>query len=228
MKKRQTQMIIGVLVGLVLIAVAICAFTLALDNSDPLYGGHTVEAWREQLNSHDQTGSNQAYLIVSGSIIPQLMDKMVHDTNDAQFKLSAVKLLNSLPGIHVKFMDANLRRSQATYAIGEMGLAAKSAIPKLIQAVNGPDTVVREPAIISLGRIRCDPDLVIPLLLHLLDDKNLNDDAAMALGYFGGLSKAAIPKLTLMLHAPDKDDRHAAREALKMIDSAAATQAGLR
>jgi HEAT repeat protein len=228
MTKRQTQMIIGILGGLVLIAVAIFALPLALDNSAALYGGQTVTAWREQLNSRDETVSNQACLIVSSAIVPQLIDKMFHDTNDSKIRLSVVTALNSLPGIHVTFLDANERRSQATYVIGQMGPAAKSAIPTLIQAIHGPDTVLREPAIMSLGKIRSDPDLVIPMLLHLLDDKDLNDDAAMALGYFGGLSKPAIPKLTLMLHAADKDDCHAAREALKMIDPAGAKKAGIK
>jgi HEAT repeat protein len=152
---------------------------------------------------------------------------MFHDTNDSQFRLSAVKALNSLPGIHVKFLDANGRRAQATYAIGEMGSAAISAIPNLVQALNGADDIVREPAVASLGKIRSDPDFVIPLLMNLLDDKKLNDDAAIALGYFGSLSKVAIPKLLPMLHG-DKDDRHAAREALKMIDPVAAKKAGVR
>ncbi|MGH7967786.1 MAG: hypothetical protein ACREIC_03560, partial [Limisphaerales bacterium] len=74
-------------------------------------------------------------------------------------------------------------------------------------------------------QIHGEPDLVIPLLIAYLDDENLNNQAASALGNYGSLAKAAVPKIIPMLHAPDKDARVAAAAALKRIDFGAYTNA---
>jgi hypothetical protein len=68
----------------------------------------------------------------------------------------------------------------------------------------------------------------VPLLISLLDDPDLNNEVAEALGEFGQQAKAAVPRLVPLLKAPDKDLRHAAQVALKKIDAAAAVEAGLK
>jgi HEAT repeat protein len=114
---------------------------------------------------------------------------------------------------------------QAAEDLGSLGPAGKAAVPALMQAAQGSDPAVREKALASLGKIHSEPDKVIPFLTKYLDDDNLDDEAATALGEFGSLAKPAIPKIIPLLHAPDDDAQAAAAQALKKIDPVAYTNA---
>jgi hypothetical protein len=70
--------------------------------------------------------------------------------------------------------------------------------------------------------------VVIPLLISYLDDDNLNDEAATALGNYGSLARSAIPKILPLLHAADDDAQAAAQAALLKIDPDAAAKAGVK
>ena len=50
----------------------------------------------------------------------------------------------------------------------------------------------------------------------------------LALGKFGAEAKVAVPALLPLLNDPDRDVRSATSDALKQIDSEAATKAGVR
>jgi HEAT repeat protein len=141
--------------------------------------------------------------------------------------LKLVDLLNCIPGLTVVFTPAPSRRAGAAHFLGWFGPAAKAAIPALIEALKSPDESVRGPAAESLGEIHCEPDVIIPLLITYLDDADLNDEAAAALGKFGELAKAAVPKLIPLLKINDKDLQEAVRTALKKIDPEAAAKAGV-
>lgn len=162
---------------------------------------------------------------MNSRLIPELTDAMFHDTNDSRLRIFLIDSLNQLPGVQVYFAHADGRRIEAAETIGELGPAAKSAIPALLQALKGNDAAVRSAAISALGEIHSEPETIIPLLTTYLDNENLNDEAAKALGDYGALAKAAVPKIVPMLHAPDKDARAAAAEALLKIDSEAYTNA---
>ena len=109
---------------------------------------------------------------------------MFHDTNDSSVRLSLIKGLNGLPGVQIYYAEANQRRSEAVGSLGDLGPAAKTALPDLIKAVKGNDAAIRGAAITSLGKIRSDPDTVIPLLIPYLDDDNFDVAAANALAEF--------------------------------------------
>ena len=87
---------------------------------------------------------------------------------------------------------------------------------------------MRGPAAVSLGKIHAKPEVVIPLLITYLDQEELRESAAEALGEFGGRSKAAIPKLLILFKVRDKSLRHAVEGALTKIDPDAAAEAGIR
>lgn len=70
-------------------------------------------------------------------------------------------------------------RNQAAYAIGGMGVAAKSAIPALIEALKDPEAVVRFPACIALREMGPAAIEAVPALREALEDRN-DDVAAMA------------------------------------------------
>jgi HEAT repeat protein len=226
MKKRIKRILIGVLIGLVILVGVVWLLSKTLgDNYQTLYAGRSIAYWQQQLNSHDAGASNQAIAVVNAQVIPQIVDQMFHDTNDSKLRLSVIDTLNGLPGVQVYFTVADGRRCGAAGCLGEIGPAAKAAVPALIEALKGKDSVLHESAIQALGKIHSDPDVVIPLLVTYLDDDSLNDEAAAALGNFGSLAKGAIPKIMPLLHAKDKDAQAAAKEALKKIDPVAAAQA---
>jgi HEAT repeat protein len=219
----------GVLLGLLILTGVVWLLANSLGNfHDTLYADHSLSYWKAQLEGRDAAASNQAAAVVNAQVIPQLIDPMFHDTNDSQIRLGAVHFLNDLPGIQISYVEADSRRILATEELGELGPAAKAAVPALIQALKSSDTVLHEPAIRALGKIHSDPDVVIPLLIPYLTNDEVNDDAATALANYGKLAKAAVPNIIPLLHAKDDDARKAARVALKKIDPEAAASAGVK
>ncbi len=228
MKKRIVRMSVAVVAGLGIVFGGIWLLTRTLGEHDTLYQGKAAYYWSQQVNSPDATASNRANAVLTGDIIPGLVNVMLCDTNDSRLRLALIDKLNDLPGVTIYFEPADGRRALAARGLGEFGLAAKQAIPVLLQALKSNDTVVHGPAIAALGKIHGDPDTIIPLLMGYLDDKDVNDEAATALGNFGSQAKVALPKLIPMLKIPDKDLHHAVALALQQIDPAAAAQAGVK
>lgn len=229
MKKSQKQIAVGVLVGLLILIGGIWLLSQTLGNvHEGSFAGHSLTYWRQELDSRDPGASNQAYAVVNTQIVPRLIDDMFHDTNDSKIRMAAVGALNRLPGIYIYFISADERRGDAAESLGELGPAAKSALPDLIKALKGNDGAIRGGAIRSLGKIHSEPETVIPLLIPFLQDDNLDVAAAKALAEFGGLAEPAVPKLLPLLHAKDNDDRAAAKAALKKIDPVAAAKAGIK
>ncbi len=217
--KRTKRILLGVFIGMGIVVGGIWVLGQTASNwAPPVFRGHTLDYWSAQANATDAAVSNQASVVVNAEIIPRLAGQMFHDTNDSQLRMTLVSVLNGLPGIEAFYTEAPQRRAEAARAIGELGPAAKAAIPALIQALQSGDTAVHEAAIQSLGGIHSEPDKVIPLLMKYLDDEDLNDEAATALGNYGSLARVAIPKIIPLLHAADDDAQIAAAKALKKID----------
>jgi hypothetical protein len=222
------RMSVAVIAGLAIVFGGVWLLTRTLGEHETLYRGKPADYWSAQLNGPGASASNQANAVVSGEIIPSLVNVMFCDTNDSRLRLALVDKLNTLPGVNIYFEPADGRRALAARGLGEFGLAAKPAIPVLLQALKSKDTIVHGPAVAALGKIHGEPDTIIPLLIGYLDDNELNDEAATALGNFGPQAKAALPKLIPMLEIPNKDLHHALVGALKQIDPAAAAQAGVK
>jgi hypothetical protein len=216
MKTHQKRIALGVLIGLLLLSGVVWLLTKTLGNiHETLYAGQSLTYWQQQLKGRDLGASNQAYAIVNSQVVPQLIDAMFHDTNDSKIRLAVIEVLNGLPGIRIYYATANERRAEAVWSLGELGPAARGAVPALIEALNRKDSGLQEPAIRTLGKIHSDPDVVIPTLIPFLTNSDLNDDAATALGNFGSLAKAAVPKIIPLLNTKDRDAIAAARAALK-------------
>jgi hypothetical protein len=225
-KHSARRVAIAVLAGLVLLIGVVWLLSLALGNrSQYLFAGHPIPYWQEQLNGRDTGASNQAFIVVNRQVLPQLTDTLFHYTNDSSVRLALIEALNGLPGVQINFIHASSRRIQAARRVGELGPAAKAAVPDLVRALKGKDLIVHSAAIQALGNIHSDPDVIIPLLIGYLDNDDLNDEAALALANYGSLAKAAVPKIIPLLHAPDKDAQRAAVEALNRIDPEAYTNA---
>jgi HEAT repeat protein len=227
-KIRAVRMAAGVLIGLLMIAVAIWVLSKNMGNlHETLYAGHPLSYWQQQLEGRDVGASNAAYAVVNAQIVPQLIDTMLHDTNDSKIRLGVIGALDKLPGIQISYTEASGRRSGAAGDLGRFGPAAKAAVPSLVRSLKAPEGV-HEAAIYALGSIHSDPDVVIPLLISYLTNEDLDDKAAWALGKYGSLAKEAFPRILPLYKGGDKDARAAARVALKLIDPAAAKKAGVK
>jgi hypothetical protein len=220
------RILVGVAMGVVVLVSGIWVLARSLGNDRlELYHGATLEHWIAQAGARDGSASNAANAILVAEIIPRLTNAMFHDTNDSSFRLTLVEALNDLPGILIFYTRADGRRAGAAVELGQIGPAAGGAIPALIQAVQGHDPATRGSAARALGQIRSEPDIVIPFLTKYLDDEDINDEAALALGEFGTLARAAVPKIIPLLRAKDKESRAAAATALKKIDPTAYAKA---
>src|SRR5215831_12383261 len=101
MIKRLRRILIGTVIGLVLLAGSIWALTRLLNEPIPRYQGRFLSDWLEQAHSRDAAVSNQACMVLSTTIIPQLTQTMFCDTNDSRLRLALVDQLNDLPGVQI-------------------------------------------------------------------------------------------------------------------------------
>jgi formylglycine-generating enzyme required for sulfatase activity len=83
------------------------------------------------------------------------------------------------------------------YILGEMGTAAKPALPALIAALEHADPDVRMDAVVAIEQIAPQERSFIPLYTRLLGDEDqwVCASAARALGSFGAAARDAVPEL---------------------------------
>ena len=165
MKKPMIRILAGVVAGIVLFIAGAWVLSKTLGNVKypVLFAGKPMDYWRQQLYGHDAMASNTAFAVISNQVMPKLVDTMFHDTNDSPARVSLIKMLNSLPGVEIYFNEADARRVFAAEYIGEVGPVAKFALPDLITALKGKDAILRSTVIRSIGKIRSEPDMVVPL-----------------------------------------------------------------
>jgi len=110
----------------------------------------------------------------------------------------------------------------ATIALGDLGPAAKPAIPMLLRvaANTNANPAMRMSAFEALSRIHAPPDLVVPVLMQALHDRNamVRDEAIEYLGPFAGDAKSAVGTLVELLGNPDVNLRKLALQTLEKID----------
>lgn len=108
-----------------------------------------------------------------------------------------VKILNGNP-------SSNLF-ANTTVILGNIGPAASGAIPTLLRIVTGTNQYQRWYALNTLGRIRSDPDAVVPILIAALRDPaaEIRATAAGGLMYFGTDARPAVPTLVDIISEPD-------------------------
>ncbi|EEF60946.1 HEAT repeat domain-containing protein [Pedosphaera parvula] len=145
-------------------------------------------------------------------------------------------LTNSNPGVKHNALEAfGLMRSlysgtnyapDRLAAIPEVG---KIAVRPLLECLESKDRLARGEAARALGSLGCEPDQVVPALIHQLKGTNYSSRPALeALGMFGPKAKAAVPALLEALNGPTFGDRSELTNTLKKIDPAAAARAGVK
>jgi len=125
----------------------------------------------------------------------------------------------------LKEEDSDVRRAAAR-VLGEIGPAAKTAVPALIEMVGDADAKVRYAALTALAKIGPAPPEVVPAIVKALQDKDpvVRSGAMYSLGEIGSGGRAGevIPTIVKYLKDRDWKMRGAAACALGEIGPAAA------
>lgn len=119
-----------------------------------------------------------------------------------------------LAGLSAK--DAADRRYAAA-AAGYAGAGGAALAEKLTALLNDSDEAVRLTALESVSMLGPAAGKAVPALIPMLDDKELQADAADALGRIGADARPALAKLTAMLSSDQSSVRWAAVRAMAQI-----------
>jgi HEAT repeat protein len=115
-------------------------------------------------------------------------------------------------------------RWMAIVALGELGAAARDAVPALIEALEDPDAAVRWDAAKALGKLGPAAVRAVPALaavVHEQSDAIVRNYAVAALGSIGPPAKAAVPALIVALKEQSSNLDQQASEALVRIGAPA-------
>jgi hypothetical protein len=121
-------------------------------------------------------------------------------------------------------------QSSTAYALGEIGPAAKAALPSLMRGATNTIPDVRASAITALGQIHPDPFLVIPIFLKARRDSNksVKDAASWSIDTYEKETMRSVGALFESLQDADEKVRRQATNSLKEIYPEASAKAGIR
>lgn len=131
---------------------------------------------------------------------------------DAQEAVPVLMKVAGSTDFHARYLTARV--------LGAIGPPARPAVPLLINMLNDQVASVRRRAAEALGNLGPDvaPDAIRPLI-HLIQDgaHAVRVEAILAVGKFGELGKAALPRLQQMATAPESSERAQAARAIWML-----------
>lgn len=192
----------------------------ALRNPNPRVRAGAVQALNSQIVG--------AVDPISVATVCALLQAISDD--DAQVRLWAVRALvllgerNSLVPIALAVAqdrDSPYRRL-AVGTLGEMGPEAEHAVPALVEMLRTDDYDLKCDIIRAIGKIHMRPNLCVPELMKLLNDRRVVQAHALeALARFGSDAKNASPAIMPLLN--EKDIKPFAVHALDVIDPEAAS-----
>lgn len=125
--------------------------------------------------------------------------------------------------------DANSQEIVAL-ALGGIGPPASNAVPSLLRALaNTGSFGVPYYSLRALGEIHAEPEKVVPVMIKLLKDPDVNVRmmSILNLQAFGTEARQAVPALVELLTDQGVDTRKHAAQALRAIDAEAAAKAGV-
>ena len=173
--------------------------------------------------------------------VPALIEALSASEDSAREWQGAVAALSKIDpeaavSALITIAGRNISNAEASdFAIDELvslGPPAKEAVPSLMEWATNTDWYVRYHAIRALGKMRAEPERVVPVLINALGDPSANVHicAVQALQNFGPNAKPAVATLVEWLHDPahDASARDYATNALKAIDPEAAAKAGVK
>ncbi len=160
--------------------------------------------------------------------IPPLVAAVKHPSSETR-KAAAEALKNIDAEALILALMSALRcpdkyvRMEAAFGLGEMGRAARSALPALLEALQDKSWLVCRAATVALGQIGPEARVGVAALIAALKDEQalVRQAAAETLGRIGMESGEAMPELIEALFEAlrDKDDdvSREAGEALKKV-----------
>jgi HEAT repeat protein len=166
----------------------------------------------------------------------KVLEPLVHKEKGAEGVTAALALwrIEKSPAA-LAFLEEGLKekttRVPSIQALGQVGPAAHLAVPALIDILmKGKDLNHRALAAEALGRIGLGARPAIKVLVESLrvPHSGMRIHAARALGQFEEDAAAAVPRLLDLLGDPESPQvRHAAADALWLIDPDAADSSGI-
>jgi hypothetical protein len=156
-----------------------------------------------------------------------------------EFGADAVpRLVEELSVTNESSFETEFRLENATFALRliatDIGPGAKGAVPALLKLLNN-ESRVSTLAFQTLGKIRSDPETVVPALLRFVNypprytrgwQMEQHKQALLTLGEYGSAAKEAVPLILKAFDDPRGFCRKEALEALQKIDPEAAKNIG--
>lgn len=178
-------------------------------HNETQHQGKTAAEWTQDLKITQLSQTNAslgALLEIGPQSIPALQKKL--DAQDGPLQKGYAKLRDELPENLRSQLEApvpqNLRHAYAAWALGEIGPAAKDAVPDLLRALASPDPVVRIDIIKSLRKIDQRTPEVISALIKSAQDPNpeIKEAAVWTLQWMAPESAPAAPVFQQLLTDP--------------------------
>jgi HEAT repeat protein len=188
----------------------------------------------EEVRQIAQTGLNQLQLSHEKAI--QLCAKQLKDSSHAEAALRKSGQL-AVPAL-TKALESeeSTVRIKATQILAYLGEVALEAVPALTKALHDRDSDIRLAAAKGVWNITKKADLVVPVLVHLLEEKRAPDldgnesrrrflqTVIEALWRIGPPAAAALPALKDKTKDPNRMISESARNAIGRIVPTAATK----
>ncbi len=123
-------------------------------------------------------------------------------------------------------------RYLAVFSLRCLGPVARDALPALTNCLFDADFAVRDDAVMAMGTMRAEPEIVVPLIIEFLRqnraERILCRDAIEALQQFKTDARPAIPVLSSFLDDKNSDVRDAAARAIREIAPESADKTGVK
>ena len=217
---------------------------------EPVYHGKCLSLWLQSYSPDgDSPEVDEALRTMGTNAIPVLLENL--QAKDSALKLGWAALglhytpaetrhlraqkgfsalgaeaSNAVPALIEIYQQnfASSAREAAANSLVEIGPAAKTAIPVLIESAASTNSHVRAFALYTLGRISLESKLVVPVLIKGLHDRDheVRYSSAFGLGalaFMGGDAKPANAALVETLKDSHRSERAAAAMALGHIHS---------
>jgi hypothetical protein len=156
------------------VLVAVTTFPLGLRDQEPMCQGKTLSEWldRVQMASGGITVDDPAVKAIAAmgeSVIPRLVREL--QVNHAPAYSKAISWANRT--LKIGLREDWERWLRATVCLGQLGARAAPAVPDLVNIARDTHAGSRAFAIELLGTIRAPSDAIIPALLELTNDKDV-------------------------------------------------------
>jgi len=160
--------------------------------------------------------------LVQSSIAPlvkALGDSRSHVRNEAAITLVEIGLTVE-PAVAAALSENDARvQLKACEILGQLGVASASTVPELLKHLKGNDELLVRAATTALGKIHAQPEMVLPTLTALLENKSVavRITTVRAIADYGPAAASSAPLLLSLLADDNVMLRASAVDALGQI-----------